>query len=103
VSVFSSCLEVAVLSGHTLIGDDRRTESGGFTSYGRVAIPLPNGLGSVVTYRSGLGITNAGRLIWAGGEHLTVAALAHALLGAGLVRAVQLDVNSRDLFTVVTR
>jgi hypothetical protein len=56
-----------------------------------------------VTYRSGLGITNAGRLIWAGGEHLTVAALAHALLGAGLVRAVQLDVNSRDLFTVVTR
>ena len=127
------------------------TGSGGFMSYGRVAVALRNGLGSVVTYsdgstdigpwgsevpargrrvvsvrqnlpllidngrvasdlgclscwgatlggvvdpaRSALGITADGRLIWAGGEHLTVTALADALLGARVVRAVQLDIN----------
>lgn len=127
------------------------TGSGGFMSYGRVAVPLRNGLGSVVTYadgrtdigswgsevparglpiasvrqnlpllidngsaasdlgclscwgatlggvvdpaRAALGITASGRLIWAGGEHLTVSALADALLGAGVVRAVELDIN----------
>jgi hypothetical protein len=51
-------------------------------------------LGGVIDpARSGLGVTKGGRLIWAGGEHLTVSALAHALLGAGVVRAVQLDIN----------
>lgn len=127
------------------------TGSGGFVSYGRVAVPTRAGLGSVVTYadgstdigawgsevpahqravasvrqnlpllidhgtaastldclscwgatiggisapaRSGLGITAGGRLIWAAGEHLTVSALAQALLGAGAQRAVQLDIN----------
>jgi hypothetical protein len=127
------------------------TNSGGFSSYGRVAVPLRPGLGSVVTYangrtdigtwggevpapgqrvvsvrqnqallidngtaasnlscllcwgatlggvpdpaRSALGITAKGRLLWAGGEHLTVSALADALLGAGVVRAVELDIN----------
>lgn len=124
--------------------------AGGFSSYGRVAVPLRAGLGSIVTYadgnadvgswgsevpghgarvvsvrqnlsllidngtaanvgclscwgatlggvadpaRSALGITAAGRLVWAGGEHLTVSALAGALLGAGVVRAVELDIN----------
>jgi len=43
--------------------------------------------------RSALGITASGRLIWAGGEHLTVAQLAAALLGARVVRAVELDIN----------
>jgi hypothetical protein len=127
------------------------TGAGGFMSYGRVAVPLRTGLGSVVTYangstdvgswgsevparrqrvvsvrqnltllidngtaasntdcvtcwgatlggvldpaRSALGVTADGRLIWAGGEHLTVAALADALLGAHVVRAVELDIN----------
>lgn len=127
------------------------TGDGGFMSYGRVAVPLRTGLGSVVTYadgstdigswgsevpahgrqvvsvrqnlpllidngsasanlgcltcwgatlggvvdpaRSALGITADGRLIWAGGEHLTVSALASALLGARVVRAVELDIN----------
>ena len=125
--------------------------AGGFMSYGRVAVPLQNGLGSIVTYadgatdvgawrgevpgpgrpvvsvrqnlpllvdhgrvagavdcdscwgatlggvsdpaRSALGITAGGRLIWAGGEHLTVADLADALVSAGVVRAVELDIN----------
>lgn len=43
--------------------------------------------------RSALGITANGRLIWAGGEHLTVSELADALVGAGVVRAVELDIN----------
>jgi hypothetical protein len=127
------------------------TGAGGFESYGRVAVPLRDGLGSIVTYadgssdigswhqelpapgrpvasvrqnlpllidhgssaatldclscwgatlggvsdpaRSALGITRDGRLVWAGGEHLTVGALAAALLGAQVVRAVELDIN----------
>ena len=43
--------------------------------------------------RSALGITADGHLIWAGGEHLTPAGLAAALLGARVVRAVELDIN----------
>jgi hypothetical protein len=43
--------------------------------------------------RSALGITASGRLVWAGGEHLTVTDLVHALMGAGVVRAVELDIN----------
>jgi hypothetical protein len=51
-------------------------------------------LGGVVDpARSGVGVTAHGRLIWVGGEHLTVSALAAALLGAGAVRAVELDIN----------
>jgi hypothetical protein len=127
------------------------TNAGGFMSFGRVAVSLQTGLGSIVTYadgrtdigawnvevpargraiasvrqnlpllidhgtpaanvdcvqcwgatlggvvdpaRSGLGITADGSLVWAGGEHMTVAELAGALMGAGAVRAVQLDIN----------
>ena len=43
--------------------------------------------------RSALGITSDGRLVWAGGERLTPSALAAALLGAGVIRAVELDIN----------
>ncbi len=43
--------------------------------------------------RSALGITVDGHLIWAGGEHVTVAALADALLQARVARAVELDIN----------
>ena len=125
--------------------------AGGFASYGRVAVPLREGLGSIVTYadgttdigawhagvpaagrpvvsvrqnlpllldhgsaaptigcvacwgatlggvsdpaRSAVGITAGGRLIWAGGEHLTVAQLAGALAAAHVARAVELDIN----------
>lgn len=127
------------------------TGAGGFESYGRVAVPLRPGLGSIVTYadgltdigawraavpapgkrvvsvrqnlqllidsghfagnlacqlcwgatlggvpdpaRSALGITANGNLVWAGGEHLTVPALANALLAAHVNRAVELDIN----------
>lgn len=43
--------------------------------------------------RSALGITADGRLIWAGGEHLTTSQLADALLAVRVVRAVELDIN----------
>ena len=43
--------------------------------------------------RSALGITAGGRLVWAGGEKLTVSALASALLRAHAVRAAELDIN----------
>ncbi len=125
--------------------------AGGFESFGRTAVPLRDGLGSIVTYtdgytdigawhqgvpapgraiasvrqnltllvdngtpaatvgclscwgatlggvsdpaRSGLGVTGDGHLVWAGGEHLTASALASALAGAGVIRAVELDIN----------
>jgi hypothetical protein len=43
--------------------------------------------------RSSLGITASGQLVWAAGEDLTPAMLARALVRAGAVRAVQLDIN----------
>jgi hypothetical protein len=127
------------------------TGAGGFEAYGHVAVPLRDGLGSIVTYadgstdvgswhrevpapgkqvvsvrqnltllidhgapasniecricwgatlggisdpaRSALGITAGGRLVWLGGEHLTVAQLVSALVAAHVVRAVELDIN----------
>ena len=51
-------------------------------------------LGGVVDpARSGLGITRDGRLVWVGGEHLTVSDLADALVAARAVRGVELDIN----------
>jgi hypothetical protein len=43
--------------------------------------------------RSGLGITAAGQLVWAAGTQLSPADLADALIGAGAVRALELDIN----------
>lgn len=49
--------------------------------------------GHVTTARSGLGITAGGDLVWAAGTQLTPASLGQALIGASVVRAVQLDIN----------
>jgi hypothetical protein len=46
-----------------------------------------------VIARSGLGITANGQLVWAAGEHLSPSGLAVALIGAGAVRAIELDIN----------
>ena len=43
--------------------------------------------------RSGLGVTADGQLVWAAGEQLLPAELASALIGAGAVRAIELDIN----------
>ena len=46
-----------------------------------------------IVARSALGVTASGDLVWAAGEHLTPASLANALIGVGVVRAVELDIN----------
>ena len=46
-----------------------------------------------VVARSALGITAGGDLVWAAGHDLSVRALAVALVGAGVVRAMELDIN----------
>ncbi len=45
--------------------------------------------------RSALGVTADGHLVWAGGEHLTPAQLADALLGARVVRSGRARHQSR--------
>ena len=50
------------------------------------------GRGSAVA-RSALGIAGDGRLVWAAGESLTSGALASAMSGAGVQRAIELDIN----------
>jgi hypothetical protein len=43
--------------------------------------------------RSGIGITQNGQIVWAAGEQLSPAGLAAGLIGAGAVRAIELDIN----------
>ncbi len=50
--------------------------------------------GDYVTWRSGLGITASGDLVYAVGASLTPTALAEALQLAGSVSAMQLDINA---------
>ena len=59
--------------------------------------------GVVDPARSALGVTPDGRLIWAGGEKLTVAGLAQALVEAHVVRAVELDINPEWVAAYVYR
>jgi hypothetical protein len=49
--------------------------------------------GGVDVARSALGITGQGQLVWAGGESLSPTEIARALVGAGVQRAVELDIN----------
>src|SRR5271166_292021 len=49
--------------------------------------------GQTAVARSGLGVKANGQLVWAAGERLLPSELAAALLGAGAVRAVELDIN----------
>jgi hypothetical protein len=49
--------------------------------------------GVVDPARAALGVRADGRLVWVGGEQLTVAQLAQALTSAHVVRAVELDIN----------
>lgn len=46
-----------------------------------------------VVARSALGISQSGQLIWAAGNELTPAGIGNALVSAGAVRAVELDIN----------
>ena len=49
--------------------------------------------GQTTVARSGIGVTSGGDLVWAAGELLTPSQLAGALVGAGVVRAMELDIN----------
>jgi hypothetical protein len=48
-----------------------------------------------IVARSALGVTADDALIWAAGHNLSVRALAEALAGKGVVRAIELDINPR--------
>jgi hypothetical protein len=43
--------------------------------------------------RSGVGVAASGQLVWAAGEQLLPSELASALINAGAVRAIELDIN----------
>lgn len=45
------------------------------------------------TWRSGIGITSTGNIVYAGGNNLTPTTLAYALKTAGAIDAMQLDIN----------
>jgi hypothetical protein len=49
--------------------------------------------GGYAVWRSGIGVTAAGDLVWAGGDALSVGSLADILHRAGAVSAMQLDIN----------
>ncbi|HSZ14729.1 MAG TPA: phosphodiester glycosidase family protein [Solirubrobacteraceae bacterium] len=49
---------------------------------------------AVLVWRSAVGVDKNGNLIYAAGEDQTVASLARALISAGAVRAMELDINS---------
>jgi hypothetical protein len=48
---------------------------------------------ATVVPRTALGIREDGMLVWAAGPELTPARLARALIAAGAVRAIELDIN----------
>jgi hypothetical protein len=49
---------------------------------------------AILVWRSGIGVDRHGDLIYAAGEDQTVTSLARALVRAGAVRAIELDINS---------
>ncbi len=64
------------------------------TSKNDIFYGLPAGDGiNFYTWRSGLGITKSGNLLFAVGNNLTATTLANALKSAGAVNAIQLDIN----------
>jgi hypothetical protein len=65
--------------------DGLRQNAGG--QWGTVRNALP-------TWRSGVGVDSAGRLIYAAGNQLTLDVLARSLQQAGAVRAMELDIHN---------
>jgi hypothetical protein len=51
--------------------------------------------GSAAVWRSGIGVTANGDIVWVGGNKLTAPSLARLLKDAGAVRGMQLDINLR--------
>jgi hypothetical protein len=49
--------------------------------------------GGTYTWRSGVGVTASGDLVYVGGPYLDSSSLARLLIAAGAVRAMELDIN----------
>ena len=49
---------------------------------------------NVFVWRSGVGVTADGALVYAGGPAMSIVALAHTLQAAGAVRAMEMDINT---------
>ncbi len=71
-----------IQAGHITSFDNANTDTWGRTT-----------TDTMYTWRSGIGITNDGNLIYAVGNSLVPATLAKALQSAGAVNAIQLDIN----------
>jgi hypothetical protein len=83
---------VAVRQNLSLIVTDGRPTPGlGADSYQRWGATLGN---SVLVWRSGVGVTADGALVYAAGPGLSVQTLASVLARAGAVRAMELDINT---------
>ena len=50
--------------------------------------------GGYAVWRSGVGVTKSGALVYVGGPSLTITSLANLLVDAGAVRAMELDINT---------
>jgi hypothetical protein len=68
---------------------------------GRLSPSIQNGAewgatvgNAILVWRSGIGVDSHGNLIYAAGEDQTASSLAKALIRAGAVRAMELDINS---------
>lgn len=75
---------ILVSDGNVSAGDPRNK-----TLWGRLA----TGTVDIFTWRSGIGLTKEGNLLFAVGNNLTPTTLAIALKAAGAVNAIQLDIN----------
>jgi hypothetical protein len=49
------------------------------------------------TWRSGLGVDAAGDLVYVAADQITLADLARAMVGAGIVRGMQLDIHRQQV------
>ena len=50
--------------------------------------------GGVYVWRSGIGVTRTGALVYVGGPTLSITSLANLLASAGAVRAMEMDINT---------
>ncbi|HEX8974670.1 MAG TPA: phosphodiester glycosidase family protein [Patescibacteria group bacterium] len=75
---------ILVQDGNVAVSDPRNRQL-----WGRLVI----GTVDIFTWRSGIGITKNGNIIFAVGNNLTPTTLANALKAGGAVNAIQLDIN----------
>ena len=75
---------ILIDNGDLAVGDQRNKKLWGRLAAGTV---------DIYTWRSGIGLTKEGNLLFAVGNNLTTVTLASALKTAGAVSAIQLDIN----------